>query len=106
MERLGIRDLSVLTFVLWLDVRVSLLQTEFRVRKAARCCNFGDKLKDNLIEQFISGVNHTGLACKLFESASITTLAGAMEAANTFQLLEGDKTSLSTRPASTDIIEL
>lgn len=46
-----------------------------------------EKLEENLLEQFISGVN---LACKSVESGNVT-LAGATEVASTVQLLEGEK---------------
>lgn len=65
-----------------------------RLRKAARNCGFGDKLEDNLLEQFISGVNllpTPTLMHKLVESEDVETLAGAMKSAGTIQLLESER---------------
>jgi len=63
---------------------------QIRIRKGARYCNFAEKLDENLLEQFISGVNHSVLSRKLIENNDITTLAGAMEVAGTIQLLDRD----------------
>ncbi|XP_067944976.1 uncharacterized protein [Watersipora subatra] len=73
----------------------SFTDFQIRVRKGARYCNFGDRLDENLLEQFISGVNHSGLSKKHTEDTRITTLAGAMEVAGTVQLLDGDSRAIA-----------
>lgn len=72
---------------------------EVRVRNAARHCNFGATLEDNLVEQFISGVNYPALARKLVESNDVNTLAAAVKVAGTVELLDGEK-GLSCKPGT------
>ncbi|XP_067943281.1 uncharacterized protein [Watersipora subatra] len=73
---------------------------QIRVRKGAKYCNFAGRLEENLLEQFISGVNHKVLTRKLVEDATVTTLAGAMRVAGTVQLLENRENAL-LRPGTT-----
>jgi len=73
---------------------------DFQIRIAARDCKFGNLLEDNLLEQFITGVNHPTLTRKLVEKADTTTLAEAMEVAATVQLLEGEMITATPTAAS------
>lgn len=52
-------------------IKKTVAEFQVRVRKAARYCNFGKNLEENLLEQFISGVNHVSLVRKLVESENV-----------------------------------
>ena len=82
----------------------SILDFQLRIRKAARNCKFGALLEENLLEQFIAGVNHAALTRKLVEKADVKTLAGAMEVASTVQLLEGDMIATNSTATNNDVI--
>ncbi|XP_032233347.1 uncharacterized protein LOC116615651 [Nematostella vectensis] len=62
---------------------------EVRLRNAIRHCGFtGETLNENLVEQFISGINYSGIERKLLQKGNDLTLAQAIQLANTFLLFE------------------
>ena len=84
--------------------RESIADFEIRVRKAARYCNFGTTLEDNLLEQFISGVNYPALTRKLVENNDVNTLAEAVKVAGTVELLDGEQGASCKPDTATGVV--
>ncbi|XP_048584822.1 uncharacterized protein K02A2.6-like [Nematostella vectensis] len=71
------------------DEKESVADFEVRLRNAVRYCEFtGEILNENLVEQFISGINHPGIERKLLQKGSSLKLSEAVQEASAFLLLD------------------
>ena len=67
----------------------SVIAFKVRLHNAVRYCEFtGAILNENLVEQFISGINHSGIERKLLQKGTSLTLADAVQQASTFLFLD------------------
>lgn len=74
---------------------------EVKLRNGVRYCGFtGSALEENLIEQFIQGINQKEISRKILEREDIRTLQEAIDVAETVQLLAGGSSGVASKESS------